>query len=205
MEGIFFYWFAWIGWAYSTFLMKTAPRRTVYSALLLILLITHGLVLDTGRLSIHCSFLILALSCYLWILRLPFKMVLYYVFCTFLIALSYNAMLLFSMYDPVWIVVQVKWLLAGALFVFSLMLIKDSHYRPLVLTGGFCVGEALYHLVIQKLTSGIELGSLNFLDVVTLSLALCFVSRGVQQFGHFLSAEAGKGKMIKRVSRVRAR
>ncbi|WP_156418928.1 YphA family membrane protein [Fictibacillus sp. FJAT-27399] len=201
MDGIFFYWFAWIGWAYSTFLMKASPLRTVYSASLLTLLIAHGFVLDTGLVSINFTFLFLFLSCYLWIFRLPFKMVLYYVFCSFLIALFYNAMLLLSMYDPVWMVVQVKWLLAGALFVLSLLLIKHPRFRPIVLAAGYCEGEAVYHVVIKKLTWSIELGSLNFLDVVSLSVALCFVFEGVKQFGHFLSAEAGRGKMIKRVSR----
>lgn len=201
LDGIFFYWFTWIGWAYCSFLMKASRRRTMYSIMLLMMMILQGFTLRAGNLLLHFSFVFLLMCGFVFAFRLDFKRMLSFVFCSCLVALAYNAMLLFSMYDPVWMVVEVKWLLSGVLFLLSLFLMRETSLRPFMLGAGMAVGETVYHFIIKKLTLALELGSLTFFDVLTLSVALCFVWEGLHQFSAYIYAEAGKGRVLKRASR----
>ncbi|MDN4527617.1 YphA family membrane protein [Fictibacillus fluitans] len=201
LDGIFFYWFTWIGWAYCSFLMKACPQRTIYSMMLLMMVILQGFTIRAGNLLLHFSFAFLLVSCFMSVFRLRFKGVISFVFYSCLVALAYNAMLLFSLYDPVWIVVEVKWMLAGALFLLSLFLMRDTGMRPYMLGAGMALGETVYHFIIKKLALTLELGSLSFFDVLSMSVALCFAWEGLHQFSAYVYTEAGKGRVSKRASR----
>lgn len=165
------------------------------------MMILQGFTLRAGNLLLHFSFVFLLMCGFVFAFRLDFKRMLSFVFCSCLVALAYNAMLLFSMYDPVWMVVEVKWLLSGVLFLLSLFLMRETSLRPFMLGAGMAVGETVYHFIIKKLTLALELGSLAFFDVLTLSVALCFVWEGLHQFSAYIYAEAGKGRVLKRASR----
>lgn len=201
MDGIFFYWFAWAGWVYCTFIMKRSRHRTLFSISILLILISHGMVITSGNISLNLSFILVFIGSYLFLLKMPFKQMLYYVFGAFIVAMAFDSMLLFSMYDPVWLVVEVKWMLAGCLFILSLLLFRDSAYRPFALAAGCCQGDLVYRIIIKNLTSAIELGGPVLMDVVSITLALCFIGKGIQQFSQFLIKETGSGKMQRKISR----
>ena len=57
MEGIFFYWFAWIGWATVTFLMEKQVLRTFYACMLLLCVLFSTTTIHMGAYTFNGTFI----------------------------------------------------------------------------------------------------------------------------------------------------
>jgi hypothetical protein len=175
MEGLYFYWIAWIGWVYTTFMMDKGRKRLLLSMLLLLIisLSTKDVLIKTYHLNVV----------HLLILVIPFTMIVkktiaqkvYLLICSLTITIAYVTFQLFELFDPIWLFVDRKWMLAFLLVYLTLMLTKDRLSRMACLLIGSCQGELLYGFIINKFRFNYEIGSFSFLDVLSLSFLIVFV------------------------------
>ncbi|MGC4376276.1 hypothetical protein WD019_04945 [Fictibacillus sp. Mic-4] len=172
MEGIYFYWISWLFWTYCTFLMPKSSKRTKAAMFILILLLCSNTFIQYGRYVLNLSFIILAAMCFFAFTRYPFRNMIYFVFASFIIMFSYVCLLLFSMYDPVWFYIDVKWVLSTFILLLSIIIVQTKKARLHVLLTGCCQGECLYRFLIQKLTKTTIFGSSAFFDTVSIC---CFL------------------------------
>jgi hypothetical protein len=176
MEGIFFFWLSWIGWVISTFFMKKDNKRLIISAALLIVIIGSPYEVTVLSYPINVSFLLLIVISYAVISQQTKKRTILYLFISSHILATANvAFHLFGMFDPVWIIFDRMWMLAGMMAYLTLLLIKNVWLRLATVCAGFGQGGLMYMLILDRYNFPIEVGSLSYFDVVAQTLMIITV------------------------------
>ncbi|WP_449536766.1 YphA family membrane protein [Ferdinandcohnia sp. Marseille-Q9671] len=175
MEGVLFYWICWMAWVCSTFLMKKSKERLYLSVLFLISIILSGYYVGFSDYQINASVFPILFFCLKEISKRPNKQKLYLLICILTISLAYSSFLLFELYDPVWLFLDRNLLLGAVLIYVTLMLLKDFRLRLAGLAIGAIQGDILYGIVVSQINFPYEIGSLVFLDVISISFSFIFV------------------------------
>lgn len=172
MEGLFFYWIAWITWIISTFFMKKTKLRLEISVIMLVLLILTAHSFTIHKLTVNYGLLFLLLYGYIAIFhQSPMKLMYFYV-KNLIITLLYACFYIFSVIDPVWIIFDAKWMLAIGLVYFVLILQTSLRDRIILLIMGVCHGEILYGLLLKQYHFHVTIGSKAFFDLLAISFLL---------------------------------
>ncbi|GAJ40224.1 YphA family membrane protein [Saccharococcus caldoxylosilyticus] len=175
MDGIYFYSFFWIVWVIATFFMKKTAWRTMVAAAALITIIFSSVSLNIGGFQITLSFLFLFfLSCYYAAKQSRRKLV-YMAIAVLTIAFAYTSFQLLVFFDPVWIWMDHRWMLAILLVILCFLFYENIQSRLLCLVIGSCQGEMLYSIISQKISFSYIIGSYSFLDTVSLSACCTFI------------------------------
>lgn len=176
MEGLYFYWFAWIGWTWVTFFMaKKNPARTTIAVWMLLAMIAAPYKMTISTITIHGSGVVSSLFLLLETRRMNRKGFLFLFLSSFIIMLAHASFLLFEMLDPVWVILDRRILLAGSIVYLAILLQKSGYNRGLVLIAGSLQGEVLYAAVLERYGFPYFVASLEYLDVLIISLAVLFV------------------------------
>jgi hypothetical protein len=175
MDGIYFYSFFWIVWVIATFFMKKTAWRTMVAAVALITIILSSVSLNIGGFQVTLSFLFLFfLSCYYAAKQTRRKLV-YMAIAVLTVAFAYTSFQLLVLFDPVWIWMDHRWMLATILVILCFLFYKNIQSRLLCLVIGSCQGEMLYSIISQKVSFSYIIGSYSFLDTVSLSACCTFI------------------------------
>jgi hypothetical protein len=172
-DGILFYWFMWIGWVVTTFLIKKNPFRNAVIFILLPGIIMSGYNIQITLGTVNAAFAYFLIIGLVHVIRSTGEL-LYYLTVSFIIAVSYVILQIFALYDPAKLFFDKKYLLiiflAAVLFLISKRNI-DLFYIPLI---GIFIGDSLYQLLIFRLTGYLEIGSLFVLDLLASTTMILF-------------------------------
>lgn len=200
MEGIIFYWTFWVLWICTTFFMsRTNPKRVKYTVIILISIILsshsiHFLGLEVSVVSIFFLFL-----AYFEVGKMKGKSMAYFLITSFIIMLAYGSFQLFELFDPVWLILDRNWMFAVVLTYMTIMMHKEVFKRVIAIIFGSIHGEIVYSLVLDVYSMEIPIGSLQFLDVISISMCLILAWSGFEKLtslfeGHIYQLEKGRGR-----------
>ncbi|WP_408006541.1 hypothetical protein ACJROX_17790 [Pseudalkalibacillus sp. A8] len=175
MEGNLFYWFAWIGWTITTFLISKTQQRFLLSALLLVLIYCSGITLNIDGQLVNSTLFIMIFISYSYLGLQNFTELWYSIFVSILISLCYVGMHFIVVYDPVWIFVDLNFFIAIPLSLVVLFMTKRFHSRLPVLITGYAHGEIAYIFLFNDLAPEYIIGSFIFLDILSLSCLIVFL------------------------------
>lgn len=172
MEGSYFYFFAWIGWIVTTFLLKKDGLRLSVSIFLLLVVIGSQIQLSIFSVSLSGSALvIMGISCF-GVAHYSVWMKLYTVVCTLIIAMIYTIFHVIELYDPVWIVIDRTWMLGGILVYASVLLYRNRTLRIFGFYIGMLQGELFLTFMYKAMNVSYAIGSFLFLNTASVSTML---------------------------------
>lgn len=100
MEGLYFYWLAWIGWVWTTFFMnKYNPLRLKWTVMLLAVIFAAPFTVDVLIFELHLSAFAIAIFIFLETRRKKTGSFLYLFLSAFIIMLAYTSFLMFELFD----------------------------------------------------------------------------------------------------------
>jgi hypothetical protein len=173
MEGVYFYWCAWVCWIYATFLMKKTNERTYWAAGVLVLIIGSIHRVEAGFFSATYSFFVLVVASLYAVQQSGIKLGNLVVSALSVAFLSASLRLL-SVVDPVWVWMDERWMIAGSLACACLLLQRDASARMWTAVLGGCQGEVAYAAAVKG-TFPYTAGSLAFFDMLALACACLYV------------------------------
>jgi hypothetical protein len=173
MDGALFYWISWIIWIAATFLLdhKNKYRYTI-SKKLLIAIILSPVHFSVFRYEVYAASVFIFISIMMDISKLKSRRIFYFFVSSFIIMLAYVSFLLFELFDPVWVIVDRKFLLAFILIYLTFMLQSDFRMRLYTMLSGIFQGELLYAFVLRQNGFSYPIGSLACLDIAALTAAM---------------------------------
>ncbi len=191
MEGLYFYWLAWIGWIWVTFFMdKNKPERIKIAVWLLAAILAAPIKLNLVYFEFHLSALAIALFVFVETWSKKTGSLLYFFLSSFIIMLAYTSFLMFELYDPIWVLFDRSIMLAAIGFYLALLLHKNMHSRVLALITGFLQGEVLFSAILGKFNFPYVISSLAFMDILIISLAMLVAWSAVETILVTLSGRA---------------
>ena len=162
MDGVFFYWVSWLVWiSVMFFIPNTVAYRFDFLFHMLVTMILVGYTLEFSSFIVHISGIYLFLVLCVYMRKLSLMKTLEVVIGSIIVALAYASFQLFSLLDPIWLILKAPYLLCILLNYLILMLFKDWKRRMSVLLIGMILGEILYSGLLY----------LHSLDHVALSYA----------------------------------
>lgn len=168
LEGMFFYWVAWLLWILTTFFMKknsTYRFATAICILILISLTPYEIAVLGFQLNLAVIFLYFYILGHIILVK---KVVgIHNLLCTYVLMLAYASFLLFELYDPVWILFNRVWMIACVLGYLSVMLFSDSKDRLHFLIIAIIQGEFLFAMIVRKIGFAYSVGTGQFLDTLS--------------------------------------
>lgn len=173
VDGLFFYWFFWLGWVVTTFLYsKNHPDRLIVSAWILIsvLLSIHSISIASMEWSGTAIWMLL--TGYVYAAKMKAKQFFYFLISTFIVMLASVCFFLFELFDPIWIFLKREWLLAIIVTCITLLLQSNQKNRIIVTMLGVIQGEFLFAFILLKFSFPYPIGSLFSLDAMSLTFAV---------------------------------
>lgn len=150
MDGVFFYWVSWLVWVFVMFFIpNTVAYRFDFLFHLLATMVLVGYTLEISPLTVHISGIYLFLILCIYLRKLSFIKTLEVVIGSLIVALAYASFQLFSLLDPIWLIIKAPYLLCILLNYLILMLFKDWKRRMSVLLLGMILGDIVYSSLLH--------------------------------------------------------
>lgn len=173
MEGILFFWFAWMLWLIPTFFMEKENRnRLKYASILMFAMILYPYHFSIMGLEVSVLIAVQLMTAFLYTSKLKLSKQLYIVLTSFMTVLAYCSFQLLSILDPVWLLIDKGVLLSAMLVILSIVLHRTIASQILMMIIGSSVGEILYGYMLHYYNMDIGIGTPAFFD----SLLLCIAS-----------------------------
>lgn len=173
MEGLYFYWIAWMAWIWATFIMdKKNPARIKIAVWFLAAIVAAPYKIHMFIFDVHLSTFPIAMFLFIETRKKKTGALFNLFISSFIIMLAYTSFLLFELYDPVWVLFDRKIMLAAIGFYLALLLQKNKNNRGLVLISGYLQGEVLFSMILWQFNFPYSIFSLAFLDILIISLAM---------------------------------
>ncbi|WP_141433350.1 hypothetical protein [Bacillus sp. 03113] len=201
MEGVLFYWFSWIFWVVTTFFYnKENPNRYKFSFIILMLISLSGFTFSIGMVKVTGAVLFLLFVIYIESFKLGKRKIFLFFMHSFIIMIFFVAFHLIELYDPIWFIFNRNWMLSLFLVVLAAFLEEERHLRILVLFFGSIYGDFFYRLILKNHSISYTIGSLSFLDILTMTSILFIAWNGLYSFisvieKHFNQREGEKHKL----------
>jgi hypothetical protein len=175
MEGMFFYWFAWIGWTAVTFLMEKQALRTFYACALLFCVLFSTTLIEVGPYMFSGTFICFLFFVFLFIAWQRPLMSGYLLLSSFITMTAYAGFCLFELFDPVWIFMDRKWIMGFLLLYIVCMLVRETRERIVCLIMGMCYGDILFAFILNDIHMYYTVGAFPFLDIAAISCTFLLV------------------------------
>ncbi|WP_042457871.1 YphA family membrane protein [Neobacillus dielmonensis] len=173
MDGYMFYWIFWLFWVYLTFIVnKQNPYRFKLSALILVTIIVSNSYLTIGQNKVFIGGIFLLVFAYWEISKQKLSAIIYLSICSLILSISYITFQLFEIFDPIWILFKREWMLAIIIGYLSMLLQKTLKRRLLMVVCGMMQGEIFYAYIVNRLEFPYEIGSFDYLNVLSLTALL---------------------------------
>jgi hypothetical protein len=200
VEGLYFYGLAWASWIIATFILsKNSKIRLPLAAASLFMIIIAPYTISVGLYSVTYISMFMVLISFVTISQFPFRSKLYFFITSLIISVGYVTFLLFELFDPIWVIFKREWLVALFLTYLSVLLQKRLIGRLLTVITGVVYGEVLFALIIYRFAFPYEIGSMELLDICSLSTIMIFAWQGLKVVigyfeGHYQPIEREKQK-----------
>lgn len=169
MEGTMFYWILWVFWVYTTFFMnKQNPYRTKLASVILVIISLSSVRFTFMSFEFYASGLFMLLLSYFTFSKKKLGSLLYSFICSFIITIAYVTFNLFVIYDPVWVIFPKEWMMGICFSCLAIFLQTSLKDRLLMIVSGGVQGEILYAVYLSKFEFSYPIGSMAFLDVISL-------------------------------------
>ncbi len=175
MEGIYFYWFFWIGWIYTTFLLRKSKERLFIAIGILVLIIFSNRHITVGEYMINGTMIFSLLIGYYLVSKSKLGTVVFSLCISMISTVSYVTFRLFQLYDPVWVMFHPTLKLSLILVLLVLVLVKDQRIRIAMLFISVAQGELVYTIFLSKIVPEFLVGQLESLDIIAISLGFIFL------------------------------
>lgn len=185
VEGFSFYWLFWMFWTMSTFFMRKSARRWKLSMWLLVAIILSLNSVKLFHIEISMTCLFMLFTAYMMIAKEKKKVMCFIIISSFIVMLAYVSFHLFELVDPVWLMIDRKWMLSILLTYLVVILHNGFYQRMVALLCGMVHGDVVYSLVILKYSLRYEIGTLSFLDVVAISTVFILILEGIKKVSAF--------------------
>ncbi|TRZ37724.1 hypothetical protein CEQ21_20005 [Niallia circulans] len=172
MEGNLFYWFAWMLWVISTFMMdKDNRNRVFYASILLIAMILYPYHFFIGGMDLSVLLLIQLVAALIFASRLKLSQQLFTVLTSFMTMLAYVSFQLLSILDPVWLVADKSLLLAATLVLLALLLHKSVFCQVVMVVLGSSFGEVVYGGLLHYYSMDVGFGTPAYFDSLLIGIS----------------------------------
>lgn len=178
IEGLFFYWVAWLFWIFATFFVKkTEVYRLRISVCILVTIILEPYQFVVLGFQMNMALAFLYFFFILNIAKQKKISLLYTLICSYIIMMAYASFLLFELYDPVWVLLDRTWLLGITLSYLCVLVQQNNWNRVYVLAIGMIQGDFIYSLVLGNIGFVYPIGTEQFFDCLAASImVLCIWS-----------------------------
>lgn len=181
-DGILFYWFMWMSWVVSTFLMRKGKIRNQCVLITLFGMILSGIDLYFSVGSMNAAFAFFLLIGLIHVIRCSHQLF-FFVTSSFIVATAYVSIELFALYDPVKLFLNKKIMLLLFLTLLTITLARNKKDLFSLMAIGLFIGDAAYQFIILRLVGKVEIGSLYVLDLfASTSMMLLFMVVLVDMF-----------------------
>lgn len=167
LEGMFVYWFGWLVWIISTFLMPKKEFRAVMSLCMLAIMIFIPLTMTMLGLTVSLGYIFCLLICYLQVGKRSVRQLIYPLFATMCVTCAYVLINELIRIDPVILVIDKRILIALPTLLVAFLLLRGAK-RTVLLSIGLLHGEVAVH-IWRSDYSGTLIGSYAFFDVLALT------------------------------------
>ena len=172
MDGQFFYWFTWMLWIQATFLLdKKHKNRLKFAILLLIAIILSPYQLTVVDFDFSLLAACLYIGGFFYIAAFKKITLFYFLLSSFFTMLAYCSFHLFSILDPVWVIVDKKWLLSVILILATRLIYNDPAKQIALMIFGSINGDILYGVLLNKYQYSYMIGSMSFFDSTLIGIA----------------------------------
>lgn len=169
MEGWFFYYSFWTVWIILSFIVpKPHPYRLPYSVFVLISLILSTKTVTLFGLQMNATVFFWYGWCMVLLSRLKLSHLLYQVCASLVSMLVYTVFLLFELYDPIWVIMDRRWLLTILISVVTILLNSSIEKRLIVSLIGLIMGEILNAVVLRQTGIDVTITSPGLLDICSI-------------------------------------
>ena len=171
MPGFLFYWISWCIWIYLMFIMKkTHPYRYPLAFFVCLAIIFSGYTIELFGMEIRLSLFPMWLLGCLLLAKCNWKTLMYLCLCVVIITFSATTFFIMALFDPFWVIIDLV-ILEGLLAVFLTSLLDVGFWQRIgVFFIGFIQAELLYGYLLKGFGIHYEIGSLHFLDGLSVSL-----------------------------------
>lgn len=178
---------------------KTNPKRVKYTVIILFSIILSSQSIHLFGLEVSVVSIFFLILAYYEIGKMKGKSMVYFLITSFILMLAYGSFQLFELFDPVWLILDRNWMFAVVLTYMTIMMHNEVFKRVITLIFGSIHGELVYSLVLNVYSMEIPIGSLQFLDVISISVCLILAWSGFEKLtslfeGHVYQLEKGRGR-----------
>ncbi|WP_456061850.1 YphA family membrane protein [Bacillus massiliglaciei] len=145
MEGVFFYWLMWMAWVVLLFFIpQTVQKRTSLIFHIQSVIFLSGWSIPVLHVSCKLSGIyLIVIICYYIRVYSPFKLFLFLIH-SFIIMMAYCCFMIFSILDPVWLIMDASLLLAAGMNYLAWLIQPAWKDRFLVICLGLALGDFLF-------------------------------------------------------------
>lgn len=179
MDGIFFYWFGWFFWVIFTFIVPKNKIRTIYAMWILMIIGFSNLYLSFDSIALSMSYLTLILGAFILLSTLNRKGIL--LFSAFTMMIGYTSLLIWEVNAPVWLFTPRIIMIPILCVCLALLLTKKLYARFVISVIGICSGEFLYSVLLYNYSITQAIGSLRFLDTLSVMVFLLVLIEAIHQ------------------------
>lgn len=185
MEGFYYYWLLWMLWVWITFFQSNRFYR-ILSVIILLSFVFSLSSITIYQFKIYFPTVIFLISSFYFIGNEGKKRAIFFLVSSFIIMMVYGSFHLFTLYEPVWLLFDGKWMLAILIVYCSTILGKKHSDRLIMIVCGMGYGDLLYSVVLHRIGIYYPVGSLAFLDTIAISITLLTAIHSVKQLSHYL-------------------
>ncbi|WP_409301404.1 hypothetical protein [Peribacillus sp. SCS-155] len=173
MDGLFFYWILWIAWVLVMFFV---PKETefrypfLFHILAVILFSTYKLHLFSFKINLACIYTLI--FCFYYHRKLSVWKLTYLILGSAILALGLTSFQLFSMLDPVWLVVSPAALLGVLINYVAVLLFDNWRTRFTGILIALIIGDCLFAGILVFNSMPYEAGSHAWLDTAMVAILI---------------------------------
>ncbi|PLS16363.1 hypothetical protein CVD28_18020 [Bacillus sp. M6-12] len=173
MDGLFFYWLAWIAVVVLLFFVSERWKyRFPMLIHLLMIMIIASYQVNVDALSFNFSVIYIFIAICVYIRRMRLMQIFGFVISIFTVAMAYCCFQLYSMLDPVWLLFDKSWMMAILLNYLCVLLFSAKGIRLGGLIGGMALGDCMTSFLLSRLAMPYAAGSFSWLDDAALALGV---------------------------------
>jgi hypothetical protein len=199
IDGILFFWLTWVTWVVATFLFRKSQDRYFVSIVALLSIIFSHTYVASSVFSVNVSLLLFMLVGCFMLVKSTFWQKCYTFIVSSIVMMAYVSMLSIHIFDPVWFLIKIKYVIAILCTLILLLLCRSMKVAVAALFIGINVGEIIFSIIIYNIHYVTFQQPLFALDVISISITSSFIF-----FTYFSIVNEMQKSSIKSTKRGRA-
>jgi hypothetical protein len=192
IDGLLFFWLSWLSWIIATFLIKKTSKRFQIAIIILLAIIFSHSYLAIHTISLNLSMLLLLIIGCVILASSKKKQKIYILIISSIIMMAYVSILMLHLYDPIWFIFNIKYMIAIVCACITLFLCRDLKFAVAALLIGVNFGELIYSLVIYNIHQIIYLQPHFALDIIAISFSTAFLFHTYSNLLNFMEKSTMK-------------